>query len=280
VTGNGFLVRFDKKTGTIDRLVQDGTNLLAAGGAPLLHLWRASHRNDDNWAYRAWDKFGVNALQYKLVDFKAEAVDNTTVKIISTTRADGKEGFGVIHTVHYLISGDGTVKADNEVQFLGLRINLARIGVRMMLDKRLDRMTYYGRGPTENYADRKSSADVGLYTLGVNEQYEYEKPMERGNHEEVRWAVMSGEGMPRLEVRADEHLMQVSALPHTDEQMHPVEYKIDLPASTATVFCMSTRTLGVGSASCGPKPLPRYLVWSDNARFSYTLQLLPGGKTK
>ena len=97
--------------------------------------------------------------------------------------------------------------------------------------------------------------------------------MERGNHEDVRWVKLTGNDTPVLLVQADKNLMQVSALPHTDEQMQDVEYKIDLPQSTATVLCLSTKTLGVGSASCGPKPLDKYKIWSDNTRFAYTLQL-------
>jgi len=280
ISGNGFSVGFDKKTGFMNQLIQNRAKLLTADGSPKLHLWRAAHRNDDDWAYNAWNKFGVNNLQYTLVDLRAEQVDNSSIKVVSIIKADGKEGFGVYHTASYLVKGDGSVKVDNQLQFVGLRINLARIGVRMLLDKKLDRMTYFGRGPIENYSDRKSGSDVGIYELGVNEQYEYEKPMERGNHEEVRWAKLSGKEMPAMSVQADEKLMQVSALPHTDEQMYPVEYKIDLPASTATVLCISTKTLGVGSAGCGPRPLERYLVWSDNAQFTYTLQLLPVGTTK
>ena len=98
-----------------------------------------------------------------------------------------------------------------------------------MLDKRLDRLDFLGRGPMENYADRKRGFDVGLYSTGVNEQYAYEKPMERGNHEDIRWAALTGAGLPALLAQADGELLQVSALPHTDEQMTPVEYKIDLP---------------------------------------------------
>ena len=189
-------------------------------------------------------------------------------------KAEGKQGFGAYHTATYLIKGDGSVKVDNKVQFTGLRINLARIGVRYQFDKKLDQMNYLGRGPIENYADRKTSSDVGLYNLNVNDQYEYEKPMERGNHEDVRWVNFSGTGMPSLMIQSDENLMQVSALPYTDEQMQNVEYKIDLPASQSTVFTLSTKTLGVGSSSCGPRPLDKYMVWSDNTQFSYTLQLL------
>ena len=273
VSGSNFSVRFDKKSGFISQLTQNGTNLLVAEGAPKLHLWRAAHRTDDDWAFRQWEKFGVTTLQYTPVDFKVETVDNSTVKITSTTKADGKEGFGVYHTATYLVKGDGSIKVDNQVQFVGFKINLAKIGVRMMLDKKLDRMTFFGRGPFENYSDRKSAAEVGLYELGVNEQYEYEKPMERGNHEEVRWAKLSGKDMPSLLIQSDERLMQVAALPHTDEQMNPVEYKIDLPASKATVLSVSTKTLGVGSNSCGPQPLEQFKVAAENTQFSYTLIL-------
>jgi len=274
VSGKDFSVSFDKKTGFMSQLIKNGTNLLATDGAPKLHLWRAAHRTDDDWAYRQWDKFGVTTLQYKPVDFKVEIIDNATVKVISTTKADGKEGFGVYHTATYLVKGDGTIKVDNQVKFTGLPINLAKIGVRMLLDKKLDQMAFFGRGPFENYSDRKASAEVGLYEIGVNEQYEYEKPMERGNHEEVRWAKLNGKDMPSLLVQSDEKLMQVAALPHTDEQMNPVEYKIDLPASTSTVFTVSTKTLGVGSNSCGPQPLDKFKVAAEDTSFSYTIKLL------
>jgi beta-galactosidase len=273
VSGKDFAVTFDKNAGFISQITKNGINLLAADGAPKLHLWRAPHRTDDDWAYRQWEKYGVTNLHYSLVDFKVVAVDNSTVKVISTTKADGKEGFGVYHTATYLVKGDGSVKVDNQVQFVGFRINLAHIGIRMLLDKKMDRMTFFGRGPFENYADRKSAAEVGIYEIGVNDQYEYEKPMERGNHEEVRWAQFGGKDMPQLLVKSDEKLMQVAALPHTDEQMYPVEYKIDLPASTATVVTISTKTLGVGSNSCGPQPLEKFKVAAEDTSFTYTIKL-------
>jgi len=273
VSGKDFSLSFDKKTGFIHQLVKKGTNMITANGAPKLHLWRAPHRTDDDWAYRQWEKFGVTTLKYKPVEIKAMVINNTTVEIISTTKAEGKEGFAVLHTATYTINGDGAIKVDNQVKFVGLPINLAKIGVRLLLDKKLDMLTFFGRGPFENYSDRKSAAEVGVYTIGVNQQYEYEKPMERGNHEEVRWSQLSGKGMPSLMIKADEKLMQVAALPHTDEQMTPVEYKIDLPASSATVLSISTKTLGVGSNSCGPQPLEKFKVAAQDTSFTYTIQL-------
>ncbi|HEY4789470.1 MAG TPA: beta-galactosidase domain 4-containing protein, partial [Bacteroidales bacterium] len=274
ISGNGFSVAFNKKNGYLTQLERNSINVLADEGSPKLYLYRAPHQTDDWWADRVWNRYGVNAMTYSLVDIKAETVDNTSVKVTVTVKADGKEGFGAYHTACYLIKGDGSIKVDNKVQFLGMRINLARIGVRMLLDKKLDQAKYFGRGPIENYSDRKNAQEVGIYNLDVNNQYEYEKPMERGNHEDVRWLKFVGKNMPSLLVKADENMMQFSALPHTDEQMDPVEYKIDLPASTATVFCLSTKTMGVGSASCGPRPLEKYQVWSDDSQFSYTLNIL------
>jgi beta-galactosidase len=273
VTGEGFAVGFDKTTGFMSKLTKDGTELLAADGAPKLHLWRASHRNDDDWAYRAWERYGVTSLQFTPVEMNVETIDKTTVKVVSTTKTDGKDGFGVYHTATYIIKGDGSVQVDNKLQFVGFRINLARVGVRMLLNKQLDRMTFFGCGPFENYSDRKTAAEVGLYDMGVKDQYFYEKPMEYGNHEDVRWAKIYGKDMPGLCIQSDEKLMQFAALTHTDEQMHPVEYKIDLPESSSTVVCVSTKTLGVGSASCGPQPLERFKVYSDPTSFTYTLKL-------
>ena len=106
----------------------------------------------------------------------------------------------------------------------------------------------------------------------------YAKPMECGNHEDVRWAALSGKGLPTLMAQADGGPLQVSALPYTDEAMTPIEYTIDLPPSTNTVLTLASRTLGVGSNGCGPRPLDQYIVWSQPAEFSYVLRLLPSAQ--
>jgi len=81
-----------------------------------------------------------------------------------------------------------------------------------------------------------------------------------------------------LMAQADGSSLQVSALPYTDEVMTPIEYTVDLPKSTNTVLTLAARTLGAGSAGCGPRPLDQYIVWSEPAAFSYCLRLLPAGE--
>ena len=147
----------------------------------------------------------------------------------------------------------------------------------MLLDKRLDQFTYLGRGPMENYADRKRGFRRRTLSSTVREQQTpYAKPMECGNHEDVRWAGLTGAKLPGLMARGRAiNRLQVSALPYTDEELETPEYTIDLPESRASVLCVSAKTLGAGSAGCGPRPLEQYIVWSEPATFSYVLRLLP-----
>ena len=279
VTGKGFEVVFDKTTGTISQLVRDQKNLLISGGGPRLHLWRAAHRNDDMWAYKDWHNYGFDKLGWSVVRISATQVSPSVVRVESVVRGEGASRFTVTHSANFTVYGDGSIAVDNAVTPSKNRIPLARLGVRLELDKQLDQFAFLGRGPMENYSDRKRGSDVGLYSSSVREQMTpYAKPMECGNHEDVRWAALSGKGLPTLLAQAEDKDIQVSALPYTDEVMFPVEYTIDLPASKSTVLTVAARTLGVGSAGCGPQPLDPYMVRSGPEMFSYVLRLLPAGQ--
>jgi len=279
VIGDAFSVVFDKAEGTIAQLARKSVNVLGAGGGPKLHLWRAPHRDDDLWAYNDWRDSGLEDLKRTALRVSASQPAPDLVRIEAVVKLEGRRGFMVTHSAIYNLSGDGSMVVDNAVVPQGRRIPLARLGVRLLLDSKLDQFAFLGRGPLENYADRKRGFDVGLYSSSVRRQMTpYAKPMECGNHEDVRWAALSGLGLPTLLAQADSDLLQVSALPYTDETMTPVEYAIDLPKSANTVLTLAARTLGAGSASCGPRPLDPYLLWSEPAAFSYALRLLPGGK--
>jgi beta-galactosidase len=278
VEGDRFSVVFSRDQGTISQITRDGTAMLVEGQGPRLYLWRAPHRNDDIWASRAWDKYGINALQTTVKSINATQRNDSSVLVQATLLEQGHQGWSTTYTTAYTIANDGSISVKNKFAPSGERIPLARIGVRLMLNKSLDRFTYLGRGPMENYSDRDRGSDVGLYSSSVQDQLTpYSKPMEAGNHQDVRWAALSGGNLPTLMALSDGKPLQMSALPLTDEQLDPVAHSVDLPPSTATVLTLDVRTLGVGSNSCGPKPLPQYVVWSDPAEFSYVLRLLPAG---
>ncbi|WP_078348505.1 glycoside hydrolase family 2 TIM barrel-domain containing protein [Mucilaginibacter pedocola] len=276
IKGSDFDISFDKEKGTFTKLQKGGENMLRGDGGPKLHLWRAPHQKDDMWAYENWDKYGLQNIAWVADSVNAKQVAANVVEIGVRLTGTGKQNFKVHHKAVYTINGNGLITAVNNITFDNPdpKLILARIGVRMFLDKDMDRFDYLGRGPMENYADRKSGFDVGHYASSVAQQLTpYEKPMECGNHEDVRWANVNSAKGPGLCVKKVDSMLQVAALPYSDEEMTPVEYKIDLPKSKGTVLCISSKTLGVGSNGCGPRPLEPYMVHAAATTFCYQLQL-------
>ena len=278
VTGTDFRIIFDKVTGTFSSLEKKGVNILLKDGGPRLHLWRAPHRNDDMWADRSWVTSGLRELKWTTQAVTAEQTSPSAVKILVKLFAEGKNNFTVNHDIVYTVSGTGLITASNNVNSSNPKQVVAHMGVRMFLDKQYDQAAYFGRGPMENYPDRKRGFDVGLYQSTVKEQLTpYEKPMEGGNHEDVRWASVTNKNGAGIKAICDTTLLQIAMLPYSDEEMEKVEYRIDLPQSTSTVFCINYRTLGVGTAGCGPRPLPQYTVYAEPSSFTYKIQLLAEG---
>jgi beta-galactosidase len=275
VTGEGFSLLFNKTSGTITNIINNGVNVLQKDGGPMLHLWRAPHQEDDIYADKVWEQAGVKQLAWKATAALVKQLTPSAVSITTNLTGTGKNNFMVNHHVVYTIMGDGTVKVDNDVKASDTNLTIARMGVRLFLNKDYEQFSYFGRGPMENYSDRKSGSDVGIYNSTVSQQLTpYEKPMECGNHEDVRWATVKNNTGNGLNVMFDNSVFQVSALPYSDEELARTEYRIDLPKSTATVLNIAYKTLGVGSNSCGPTPMPQYTVKAKPAIFSYTLKLV------
>ena len=274
VTGADFNLVFDKIKGTFSTIATHGKNILQENGGPMLHLWRAPHQKDDMWAYPDWEKYGLTTLTWTTQEVKSTQLAEGVVEIKVILTGNGKQDFVVTHQAIYTIQANGVIKVANAVSSSKEKLVVARLGVRLFLDSALNKFDYLGRGPMENYADRKRGFDIGHYTSSVKQQMTgYEKPMESGNHEDVRWAQVSSAKGAGITVQQDSALLQVAALPYSDEEMWPVEYKIDLPKSKGTVLCISTQTLGVGSYGCGPRPLEQYRVYVKPTTFSYKLVL-------
>lgn len=264
---------FDTHTGAFTKMDKNNQPLLLPGGGPSLILWRAPHRNDDMWADKEWQKYGLKNLHWTAgIPVVKDSANALCIAV--TLTGTGKEDFHLQHHVLYMIDKSGIIRAYNHVDFSKTDVPLGRVGVRMLFNRQLDQFQYYGRGPMENYGDRKSGAEAGIYSSTVYKQLTpYEKPMEAGNHEDVRWAALSTGTQPVLKVQRLNNWLQVSALPYKDEDLEPTEYRIDLPPVNATVLCVSGYTMGVGSNSCGPVPLPPYLLQSAPADFAYELIL-------
>jgi beta-galactosidase len=147
IKSKDFSLEFNKTKGTFSKMEKDGLNLLRDECGPMLHLWRAPHQKDDMWAYDDWDKNGLKAITWAVNNVKGTQLADGSVEIKASLTGTGKQNFIVHYKVGYTISSDGVINAANEVNFSDPKLVLARIGIRMFLNKDLNQFDYLGRGP-------------------------------------------------------------------------------------------------------------------------------------
>ena len=291
--GSPFHVVFDRTDGALSELVYGDMPVIVPGtGGLALYAYRAPHRNDDLWAAKAWKTAGLEHLTPHPSQVEAmPAQADGSVQIRLSGLAEGKGGFGFGQAVNYTVNRDGSIDVRASVLPKGQRIVLPRLGMRVQLNPALDQLAYDARGPQENYPDRELGAEIGRYASTVQEQLTpYVRPMECGNHGDARWCALT-RGPQGPGIRVDFVLpgepgtnpsaaiggFSFSALPFTDEQLDKAAYAKDLPASSSTVLCLAAKTLGVGTASCGPSTFAAYRVYAEPTVFAFRLTPLHGG---
>ncbi len=159
---------------------------------------------------------------------------------------------------------------------------IPRFGMQMKIPESFERITYLGRGPHENYIDRKESADVGLYrsTVGnFGEPYIY--PQENANRTGVRWMAFQDESGKGILVSADESL-SMSAWPCSQEAIERATHTIELPDEPDNTVNIDKVQMGVGgndSWSQNAAPLPQYRIRPEPMEYSFWIKPLDGGDT-
>ncbi len=150
---------------------------------------------------------------------------------------------------------------------------LPRAGLQLMLTGGFAQLSWYGRGPHENYVDRNEGAPVGVYSGSVDEQYvPYIVPEENGNKSEVRWASLTDADGVGLLVVAEPRL-EVSAHHFTTQNLTEANHPYELKRIDEIVLNLDDGQSGLGSASCGPGRREQYQRKAEEARF--TLRLRP-----
>ncbi len=187
----------------------------------------------------------------------------------------------VPYTVEYLIRKDGSVAVTASIDMEGKKLpELPRFGMRMELFKQYDNLTYYGRGPVENYIDRWSGAFIGQYEDKVaNQLYWYIRPQETGNKIDVRWlTLMSKEGVG-LKVTGMQPIA-FSALHVTPEDLDPgltrkMQHTIDIIPQENVFLHVDLKQRGLGGDnSWGMFPHNEYRLWDKQYSYSYIIQLI------
>jgi beta-galactosidase len=270
VSGEDFAAVFDRPTGTLASLTYAGREILHDRQGPRLNVFRALVDNDA-WFRNDVLNAGLNRLSYTVKDLRVEEISPAAARVTVVTAAQASPG-GFTHTAIYTVFGNGVIDVDNYVEPHGTLPPLPKLGLQMALIPALNHFTWCGRGPRESYPDRKHSADVGRYEGWVADQYEeYVRPQENGNKEDVRWAALTDEQGRGLLVVAD-GLLAMSAHHNTAQDYHDARHIHKVKPREEVILCVDYRQMGLGGASCGPRPLPQYLLEAEPCRFRFSLR--------
>ena len=274
VTCGKTVATFSRRTGTLSKLVMDGTAILsdAAPGfasGPRLTCARGFTDNDkwiatgDSWRNERSRSFFGSGLSQLRYHPEPLVVSNDTVTAVVDVA--GAKGCGFRHTTSWTFNADGSIDVDNTSEPYGKLPVLARLGVSLRLSPELERMKFYGRGPQENYIDRKTSAFLGVWESTVTDRFvSYVRPQDSGMACDVRWAEFTDEVGRGVRVTCPEPLF-VQALHYTWEDLWFAafkngedRYRAALVPRPEVCLNIDARQTGLGGASCGPGPMWKY----------------------
>ncbi len=280
VQGGEFAAAFDRLTGTLASFTFRGRELVESGPEP--NFWRAPTDNDfGNGMPRrlaAWRQ-ASRERELKSLTVTQEAPDKATVTAVFELG-----GVPAAHTVRYTVSGDGEILIANDfVLREGAKApEMPRLGLRLAMPKGFDRVEWLGRGPQENYWDRKTAAFVGLYRTSVaDEEVPYVAPQEYGNRSDTRWvAVRDKDGIGLL--IAGQPLLGFSALPHWPEDLtlesRGAKHPVDIIRRDFTCLTLDQAQMGVGGDdSWGAMIHPEYTIPAKSRAYSFRLRPLAAG---
>ena len=283
VFNGGTKAVFDRETGTLRELTMNGKTVLrdSADGipaGPVLTCARAFTDND-NWLREGRGCFGFYAsgltqLRYHARPF--QIVGSSALKIV--TEVTGSKSAGFTSEAVWTFLEDGAVVVKTKVTPHGTQpAALPRLGLSLKLDGSLERMRYYGRGPRENYVDRKSASFLGEWASTVTREYEPEvRPQDNGYKCDVRWAEFTDRAGKGVRFAASEPMF-VQALHYTWEDLEFARHRGERRFNSLLVprkeVCLNldVRQLGLGGASCGPRPMERYTFPVEPVEWTLTI---------
>ena len=142
---------------------------------------------------------------------------------------------------------------------------IPRLGILIELPRDYEQLTWYGRGPWDNYPDRKVSCPIGLWKSTVSEQYvHYPRPQDSGNHEDCSYVELRTKKGKKIRIEAVGEPFSFSALPYSAQYIASKTHDYELEDQGKTYLSIDCAVMGLGNSSCGPGVLKKYSI--DKAR--------------
>lgn len=282
VTTPNLTFKIDRTTGLISEYAYNGKSLLGEGGTLKPNFWRAPTDNDMGAGlqkkFQAWKNPQMNL---KNIEVKK---DKKTNSVTILTSFDMPEVQGQMDITYVVFANTGAVKVTEDFKATeGAKVSdMFRFGMLMQMPYTMEKSNYYGRGPIENYSDRKDCMRIGVYTDDADNQYfPYIRPQESGTKSDIRWWKQTDATGLGLQVKSCTPFY-ASAIHFDTEELDDGDDKeqrhsFDLKKSKFTNLFLDSAHMGVGGEnSWGAWPLEKYRVHYGNKTFTFTL--IPQGK--
>lgn len=282
VTTPNLTFKIDRSTGLISEYAYNGKSLLGEGGTLKPNFWRAPTDNDMGAGlqkkFKAWKNPQMNL---KNIDVKK---DKKTNSVTILTSFDMPEVQGQMDITYVVFANTGAVKVTEDFKATeGAKVSdMFRFGMLMQMPYTMEKSNYYGRGPIENYSDRKDCMRIGVYTDDADNQYfPYIRPQESGTKSDIRWWKQTDATGLGFQVKSCTPFY-ASAIHFDTEELDDGDDKeqrhsFDLKKSKFTNLFLDSAHMGVGGEnSWGAWPLEKYRVHYGNKTFTFTL--IPQGK--
>lgn len=276
VKGDNFQLTFDTKVGTIYNLKYGSSTIINDGNGPVLNALRA-FVNNDNWFYSQWFENGLHNLKHTAISSTFTPNSDGTIvasftvisqapngaKIFGGTSSGkntveeltdspfGENDFKFITNQIWTVYTDGSVELQSGITSNKEGLVLPRLGYVMKVPNEFENFSYYGRGPIDNYNDRKSGQFIELHRNKVKDEFvNFPKPQDMGNHEDVRWAALTNNSATGVIFISNEE-MSVTALQYSAMDLTLAPHPYQLPVAKDTYLHLDAAVTGLGGNSCG-----------------------------
>ena len=266
VKAKNIVYQWDKATGALTGIQNGSRSYLAHNqelpAQPYSEAWRAPTDNDagfGNWIAKDWQTHRL-ANPVRSTEKVEAASEEGCVKVTVSDRCEFLRG-SVARLTVYTVHSDGMLEVWQQFSPQGDLPVLARLGSAWTIAAAYQRLEWFGRGPMESYADRKTGQETGLWRSKVSEQlFPYPKPQESGNHEDVQCLSLLDERGHGLKFLAVGEPFVFSALPYTAADIAAARHQTELQPRSEIICHIDAAQLGLGNSSCGPGVLKKYLV--------------------
>ena len=268
IKGDFFEVKFNRKNGMLSSYSINNKELIKA---PVrFNFRRALTDNDRGWKVgekmKIWQDAG---LRYTVQQFQiiSSDKDKTVVKgeyTFTNSKATA--------TIEHSIFANGTIEIDYNISMPQDLPNIPRIGLQFEIEKELQNIDWYGRGPHENYIDRESGAAISTYQTTLDQWITpYVRPQENSNRGGIRWLRFS-QGTHQLQFSAVGEPFCASAWPYTTNTLEQTTHDFDLKMHNNIIVNIDCNQMGVGGdCSWGLPVLQKYQIKPGKYQYKFKI---------